>query len=70
MREEKHYARLARDEAMLLGGLLGKLNLKVENHTHFDVISPEARDHLAELQRQGIDLNVPAAALQGEGGRN
>lgn len=75
MREEKHYTKLANETDALLGALLGKLKIKVEGSLKVNVVSDDDRQHLVDLQRQGVRLDVPAhmeahAMAAGAGGRN
>jgi hypothetical protein len=65
-RDEKLYSSLARGEGMLLAALLGKLKVKIEGDVKVSVVTDEDREHLADLERQGVPVRMPAIT----GGRN
>lgn len=59
MRDEKHYAGLARAEDALLLNALGRLKVAPGSDITVNVVSDEVRDHLTELARQGVELTMP-----------
>lgn len=60
MREEKHYAQLARAEDALLLNALGRLKVS-PGAEPLNLVSEDVRHHLGELARAGIDLSLPMA---------
>lgn len=59
MRDEKHYATLARTEDALLLNALGRLKV-APGAEPLSVVSDEMRNHLAELAHAGIEVALPA----------
>lgn len=59
MRAEKHYAGLARAEDALLLNALGRLKVP-DAGAPIDRVSDDVRNHLAELNRLGINTAMPA----------
>ncbi len=61
-RDEKHYSALARAEDALLLNALGRLKVSPGSENAVDALTPEMREQLAHLARNGIDLSAPIPA--------